>query len=190
VIELNIKSFIACLMMLCAVVASAATVGELPSSPFVDTESVTNVVFDAGDEDTRWFCLSMEIGATSSNNLEVAFGRDVNQNGLLDRDEMDLVVGWDSGEWFFRDRRAAQGQRVARSEGERKLNWRLKLNASREVVALTAVDAEGPVFAGVVYATLFDTGWNLMRVVARGEPTPDGLVVARAEGWGFRVILR
>ena len=74
-----------------------------PPSPYADTESVTNVAFNAGIAGDNFFALTLELDASPSNNVEVAFGHDANGNGALDDSEADLAVGWDCGEWFFRD---------------------------------------------------------------------------------------
>lgn len=184
------RDVLAIMTIVLAGATSAATVGGPALSPFADTESSTNVVFSVGNGDTRKFNLSIELNAASSNNLVVAFGRDTNTNGVLDRAEMDLLVGWDSGEWFYRDRISGNEQRVARASGERRLDWQIRLSPSQEAIAVSAYDANGSVFDNAVPPTMFNSEWNLMRVVARGRLEPSALVVANAVGWGFRVILR
>ncbi len=82
--------------------SGALTVAAPDVSTYADTEAATNVFFSAGDADARLFSLSLELDATESNNVCVAFGRDANDNGVLEREEADAVVGWDSGSWSFR----------------------------------------------------------------------------------------
>ncbi|MCQ2395683.1 MAG: hypothetical protein MJ249_15490 [Kiritimatiellae bacterium] len=199
--SLKVLALVAMLSLSGALGAATTEVAGLSPSSFVDTETVTNVLFNAGVDGVRRFCLSIELEASISNNVEVAFGRDVNTNGVLDRFEADLKVGWDAGEWFFRDRRAGVERHVARGEGRRRLDWQLRLDVDRMPVALVAADANGSVFGGAVTdadgggaaslpSTLFDADWNLMRVTTRGTSDPDGTVSATLGGWGFRVILR
>ena len=67
----------------------AASVSDFPSCPFPDTEVSTNVVLSVGNENTRVFSLTLELDASVSNGVEVAFGCDRNADGELNRLEMD-----------------------------------------------------------------------------------------------------
>ena len=49
-----------------------------PPSSYADTESVTNVAFNAGVPGDNVFSLSLALDASPSNNVEVAFGCDAN----------------------------------------------------------------------------------------------------------------
>ena len=181
--------FIAFLFLLVPVCV-AQGVAVPPPSDFVDTESATNVLLDVGDVYARRHELALELNATASNSVVVAFGCDANTNGILERTEADLLVGWEGGFWFFRDRRAHVGQKAARADGSRRLDWRLQLNAQRRAKSLVASDAEGPVFAANVPGTLFDPDWNLMRVTTRGCTSPEGVVVSRVSALGYGVTVR
>lgn len=170
--------------------AAVLTVSELPISSFVDTEVSTNVAFSTGSEEVRVFSLSLELNAAASNNVVVAFGCDVDGSGSLDRCEMDAVVGWDSGSWFWRDRRAGEEARTARVEGMRKLEALFTLNPRRQAKAIAARDGDGVVFSGPIPITMFDPNWNTMRVTARGVVAPNGIVVSRTSVYGFGVVVR
>ena len=85
---------------------------ELPLSPFADTEISTNLAFTAYEPRQRQFAYELAFDATPSNNFEVAFGRDVDANGILSRDEADFTVRFDCGEWFAR----AAGRAVGETE--------------------------------------------------------------------------
>lgn len=155
-----------------------------------DTEASTNVVFDAGNNDGRIFNLSIQLNATASNNVVVAIGRDTDENGVLDRMEEDLLVGWDAGRWFYHDRVSGAGHSVLRETGPRRLDWKLILNPRKEAKSLTATDGNGVVFEEPVPATMFNAGWNLMRVTSRGMAEPAGLIVTGVGNWGIMVIFR
>ena len=45
--------------------------------------------------------MSFALLASPSNNVEVAFGCDA--NGTLEDSDTAFAIGWDCGEWFFRD---------------------------------------------------------------------------------------
>ena len=159
-------------------------------SSYADTESTTNVVFSAGDTDDRLFRLSLELNATADNNVSVVFGTDANANGVLDREEADAVVGWDSGSWFYQDRVTGAEAHTSRTDGRRRLNLELTLNPHKAAKSVRAADADGVVFTGAIPAAMFNPDWDLMQVTARGLTEPGGIVVNEVLGWGFNVILR
>ena len=159
-------------------------------SSYADTEATTNVVLNAGDSDDRLFRLSLELNATADNNVSVVFGTDANANGVLDREEADAVVGWDSGSWFYQDRVSGAEAHTARTDGRRQLNWELTLNPHKAAKSIKATDANGVVFTGAIPAAMFNPDWNLMQVTARGLTEPGGIVVNEVVGGGFNVILR
>ena len=133
-----------------------------PVRPLAEVE--TNVFFDAGvATDNKWM-LTIERDAAASNCVEVVFGCDANGDGVLGIDEGELSVGWDCGEWFWRDRRA---NAACRAEGTtQRLDMTLYLNRDREGKSLVS-----SVFPPVVLPTCFNPDWNLARVVSRGAET-------------------
>ena len=172
------------------VVAECEPISALPLSAYADTEAVTNVAFNAGDSDDRLFRLSLELNATADNNVSILFGTDANENGVLDREEADTVVGWDSGSWFWRDRVTGAEAHTARTDGRRRLNWELSLNPHKAAKSVRAADADGVVFSGAIPAAMFNPDWDLMQVTARGLTEPNGIVVNQVLGQGLNVILR
>ncbi|MBR5548385.1 MAG: hypothetical protein IKU71_01515 [Kiritimatiellae bacterium] len=148
-----------------------------PVRPLAEVE--TNVFFDAGvATDNKWM-LTIERDAAASNSVEVVFGRDANEDGVLGIEEGELLVGWDCGEWLWRDRRANAACRVAGS-GSR-MDWRLRLSST--VTSSTegsdpsvedcraAKSLASSVFPPVVLPTCFNPDWNLARVISRGVET-------------------
>ena len=146
-----------------------------PPSPYADTESVTNVAFNAGVPGDNVFSLSLALDASPSNNVEVAFGCDANGNGTLDDSEASFAVGWDCGEWFFRDIAADVAGSCAGSCGRRKLDWNLRLDQSLAPKTFRAY-AGGAALPFPMTATMYDPSWNVARVTVRGSVGP-GIVV-------------
>ena len=136
----------------------------LPEAVRPLAEVETNVVFSTGAAaDNKW-TLTIERDAAVSNSVEVVFGRDANEDGVLGVEEGEFCVGWDCGEWFWRDRRANTACRV---EGTaQRLDMTLYLNRDREAKSLAS-----SVFPAVVSPTCFNPDWNLARVVSRGAET-------------------
>ena len=134
----------------------------MPLRPLAEVE--TNVVFSTGAATDNKWTLTIERDAAASNSVEVVFGRDANEDGVLGVEEGELCVGWDCGEWFWRDRRSSTACRV---EGTtQRLDMTLYLNRDREAKLLAS-----SVFPSVVSPTCFNPDWNLARVVSRGVET-------------------
>jgi len=144
-----------------ALAGARVVVPSLPEAvrPMVEVE--TNVVFSTGAAaDNKW-TLTIERDAAVSNSVEVVFGHDANEDGVLEVEEGELCVGWDCGEWFWRDRRSSTACRV---EGTaQRLDMTLYLNRDREAKSLAS-----SVFPAIVSPTCFNPDWNLARVVSRG----------------------
>ncbi len=138
-----------------------------PPSPYADTEAVTNVSFGAGVAGDNVFALSLALDASPSNNVEAAFGCDADENGILDDSEVAFAVGWDCGEWFFRDVAADVADSCAAPGGRASLDWRLKLDAALTPRDLRASVGTSPLPFPVM-ATMYDPSWNMARVSVRG----------------------
>ena len=147
-----------------ALAAERVVVPSLPEAVRPLAEVETNVVFSTGAAaDNKW-TLTIERDAAVSNSLEVVFGRDANEDGVLGVEEGEMSVGWDCGEWFWRDRRA---NTVCRVEGTaQRLDVTLCLSRDRVAKSLAS-----SVFPSVVSPTCFNHDWNLSRVVSRGAET-------------------
>ena len=144
-----------------AFAAARVVVPQLPEAVRPMAEVETNVVFSAGAATDNKWTLSIERDAAVSNSVEVVFGCDANEDGVLGVEEGELCVGWDCGEWFWRDRRANTACRV---EGTaQRLDVTLCLSRDRVAKSLAS-----SVFPAVVSPTCFNPDWNLARVVSRG----------------------
>ena len=151
-----------CLGLALAVHASARlAVLSLPEAVRPLAEVETNVVFSTGAATDNKWTLTIERDAAVSNSLEVVFGREANEDGVLGVEEGELCVGWDCGEWFWRDRRANTACRV---EGTAQ-RLEMVIYLSRDRVAKSLASS---VFPAVVSPTCFNPDWNLARVVSRG----------------------
>ena len=136
-------------------------VPQLPEAvrPFAEVE--TNVVFATGAATDNKWTLSIERDASVSNCVEVVFGRDVNEDGVLAIEEGELCVGWDCGEWFWRDRRANAACRVEGNAPRLDMTFYLSQDRAAKLLASS-------IFPSVVSPTCFNPDWDLARVVSRG----------------------
>ena len=148
-------------LALSAFAGARVVVSSLPEAVRPLAEVETNVVFSTGAAaDNKW-TLTIERDAAVSNSVEVVFGRDANEDGVLGIEEGELCVGWDCGEWCWRDRRANTTCRVVGTT--QCLDMTLYLTRDREAKSLAS-----SVFPSVVSPTCFNPDWNLARVVSRG----------------------
>ena len=139
-------------------------VSQMPEPVRALAEVETNVVFSTGAATDNKWTLTIERDTLVSNCVEVVFGRDANEDGVLGIEEGELSIGWDCGEWFWRDRRSNAACRV---EGTaQRLDMTLYLNRDRAAKSLAS-----SVFPPVVSPTCFNPDWNLARVVSRGAET-------------------
>ena len=149
------------LLALSAFAGARVVVPSLPEAVRPLAEVETNVVFSTGAAaDNKW-TLTIERDAAVSNSVEVVFGCDANEDGVLGVEEGELCVGWDCGEWFWRDRRANTTCRVVGTT--QRLDMVLYLTRDREAKSLAS-----SAFLSVVSPTCFNPDWNLARVVSRG----------------------
>jgi len=151
-------------LTLTASASERIVVPSLPDAVHSLAEVETNVVFSTGAATDNKWTLTIERDVAASNSVEVVFGRDADEDGVLGVEEGELCVGWDCGEWFWRDRRSSTACRV---EGTtQRLDMTLYLNRDREAKLLAS-----SVFPSVVSPTCFNPDWNLARVVSRGAET-------------------
>ena len=158
--------------------AAALAVPSLPAPEYDDYEVVTNCVFDASRCDARMFSIRMEIDAVPSNGVEVVFGHDTDNDGILSRTEEALVVGYDCGEWKVVDCATGDETTCTGLFGRVVFDWKLRLGSDRAPRSLVVTVNGQPAFAqfGPSPASfLFDPAWNAAKVVRRGlsDPHPN-----------------
>ena len=137
----------------------------LPESSFADTEVSTNIAFSAGAGMQR-IRLTVDMQASPSNNVEVAVGRDADNDGRLSLDEAAITVGYDCGEWFVRS---------AAKDSHR---------------AVDVADSGRFCRAYEIRARHIDRSWNLVKVTRRGLGAADERVTAELTEAGFGLSVR
>ena len=145
----------------------------LPPVAHADTEVVTNVVFSSWQRGAAKFAFSLSFLATPSNNVEAAFGKDANANGVLEPEETDLVVGWNRGNWFVQN--GTDGERFSGAstsmEDVKTLAWNYRLTAAPTPARLSVMldgTAAFPTLSEDSPEWLHRRKWNLMRLTGRG----------------------
>ena len=171
----NMHMKIWAILILFPAAAFGVAVGPLPPSEFVDTEVTAHHRLELPTFGLRGLDFRLKFTGTTSNNIEVAFGRDVDANGNLELHETDVVVGWECGRYFierFRTGERIEETNIGTNDVERLLEWHYAFQKSgKEFKAFAATNEVGAVFAHVSTNTpawLYDRNWNLMRLTARG----------------------
>ena len=155
--------------------ATTFAVPTMTEATYDDTEVVTNHSFTAIRSDSRVFSFTLELDATPSNSVEVAFGRDIDGDGALSRFEATMRVGWDCGVWKIVDYATGDVLSESGSPGRVSLSWRLNFSSDGVPKSLaTSVSGTG-VFAALAEHPpqfLFSKDWNMVRVTCRGIESP------------------
>ncbi len=166
------------------------------AAEFADSEVTTNIPVNVFRSDVRGLDVSVELCATPSNDVQVAFGRDADGDGVLAPEETDLVLGWDCGRWFAEE--AAAGARIfaedeAPAAGNRFLRWRAELDVAGGVSRLAVTNTSGAAFAELSAARpgwACRSGWNLMRLTRRGTDMPDECFAVSLRYTAFSLFFR
>ena len=73
----------------------------MQESPWLDTEVFTNIVVKASQNELRKIDVDMQFIGSPTNNVQIAFGHDVDHDGDLADEETQLVFGWKCGRRFL-----------------------------------------------------------------------------------------
>ena len=161
-----------CTLLLAATISLSA----LPPAEYDDTEVVTNAALPAARADTQVFSFRIELDATPSNCVEVAFGCDDDGDGVLSRHEEALIVGWDCGGWKVVDCATGVELCEAGATGHAFLSFRVRLGDGGAPSSFEATAGGSAVFAALGANPprfLYSPEWNAVRVSCRGFGTPD-----------------
>ena len=171
------------------------TVTQMPVSPFADTEVSTNMVINKAD--INYVDLKFTFCGTPTNDLEMAFGTDVNTNGVLDAEEVETRFGWRGGRYFIENALTCESFDSDAIAGSQNLSVELHLDirsSPQQVRRIALAGANAAAFAGILSdrppAWLWRREWNLMRVTRRGTETPSDWLYYKAANLGFAIRLR
>lgn len=195
--RIEMRSLIMILVAAAGMQASAWTVHvqEMPVSPFADTEVSTNIPINKAD--ISYSDLNFCFDGTPTNNLELAFGTDVNTNGVLEAEEVGARFGWRAGRYFIENMLTGDmfdGEALNSSQSF-SVNLHLEVRYSsqqvRKVVVAGVNAAEfGALVTNVPPAWIWRRDWNLMRATRRGTEPPSDWIDYSASHRGFAIRLR
>lgn len=156
--------------------AKEAFIGEQPVSTSLGTEVSTNVPFNVSRNDTKTFTVEMEQNGGVSNNVQVAFGQDLDGDGDLAPDESDLVLGWRRGSCFIEDVEGEVRRFADSTEGVSRVSLEMTVKTDGVFRPRRAAFTNelGECFSDLgVPEYLFKTNWNLLKVTRRGVEAAD-----------------
>ena len=186
-------------LVLCTGLVGAASAASLqpdalPRSPFADTEVTTNCPFSFASPFVADFRLTVEFDSTPSNNVQIAFGRDSDADGVLSAGETGMALAWDCGEWvLFGTNALPFAVSPAVSTNEHKvLRWDLHLRRkSPKRLVLTENDVPlSPDFEADPEPWFYDRTWDTFRLTARGVDDPAESFVVDLNEKGALIFLR
>lgn len=162
------------IVIVTTVIASAREidVSAQPVSLFADTEVSTNVVVHTGRTDAREVKLHLEFEGTPTNDLEVAFGCDMNTNGVLDVSEVETVYGWRGGRYFIENVREWNRIETEAAENASCGVFDVQLKNDRNYAPALFTATCGVERAFLEFGThppawLFRNEWDMMRVAKK-----------------------
>ena len=153
---------------LCAV-SEALYFPQSPPSERPGWEVSTNVVVNLSDSGSRCFRVRMSVNGSHYNCAMLEFGVDANANGRLERNEVEMSVGWNCGEWICRDRVNGLQSMASRPSGRRKIDFLLNMHEMDNSSFLLNAQDDVPLFSNIQTQGLFNPSWNLVRLVTRGD---------------------
>ena len=181
-------------LALSALAAARVVVPSQPMSPYLDTEVSTNCALHRSRIDARTLDVHFQFEGTPTNDLEVAFGRDSNTNGVLDVQEIDTVYGWRGGRYFIENVRAWERIETAADANALCGVIDIHLENDAELVPRRFTATCGGAAAFAQLATpppwLFRSDWTLMKVTRRGVGVPSEWVRCDVEYASFAIRLR
>ena len=163
------------------------------TSSYADTEVTTNIAINTQRFDVKEFALNIFFEAASSNNIQVAFGRDEDGNGILSFSETDAVYGYRNGKSVIEDVKNAVRYEEVPADGSRNFNIKMRMKKDytpKEFSASVGTSQIFTDFSSDVPSWLYRPDWNLMRVTRRGAGAPADWLSCDIKYSHFYIIVR
>ena len=152
--------------------ARTIQIQSLPNSSFADTEVVTNIAIHTLRSDVRQFDLYLRLDTTMTNDLEVALGKDMDNDGILGIDEIETTYGLRGGGCFVENTSECESRQSDATDTSNHAFAIHIVNSSVMVPQqLNITDNGNAIFAEIAETLptwLYRTSWNMMRIMRRG----------------------
>ena len=166
----------------------------LPRCEFADTEVTTNCSFSFASPFAVDFRLTMEFDSTLSNNVQIAFGRDSDADGVLSAGETGMILAWDCGKWILSGTNALPSVVLPAvdTNAHKVLYWDLRLRGKRPKSLVLTENGQllFPDFASAPEPWFYGRDWNMFRLTARGIDDPAESFIVDLNEKGALILLR
>jgi hypothetical protein len=177
--------------------AETLTVTNQPP-PYAGWETSTDVPLPPRQAETRFFRAEITFTATASNNVQMAFGTDIDKDGRLPAEETSVTVGWDRGTWFILSGNLLQRftcvPQDASTATSRTLKMAMRFSANGTPLSLSFKDGAGyPLaFDGLegIPSWMSSKLWDTAALTARGWDARDEQATFSFVLDGTQIILR
>lgn len=144
-------------------------------------ETSQDVPLPPRQTETRVFKAEICFTATASNNVQMAFGSDVDKDGKLPAEETSATVGWDRGAWLILSGDLLQKftciPQDASTSTNRTLRMSVRLSSDGTPLSLSFKDGNGNplVFEGLegIPSWISPKLWDMAALTARGWDVRD-----------------
>jgi len=187
---------ISLLLLLIPLSALAGILPQLPPSDTPVTEVSACHPLGQNWTNLRKLEFRLEFVGTASNDVEVAFGRDLDGNGALESHETRLLIGWECGRYFVENfKTGARYEAVgATNNTARVLDWSYVLKGDERLLrAFFATAESNAAFAELTAEPpgwIYDRDWDMMRLVARGTDIQNERFSVKTTRSATTIILR
>ena len=169
-------------------VLALCVAGGLPPWEMADTEVSTNCLFAFEKRNVKHLRIGLGCIGTPSNNVQVAFGRDANTNGVLEVSETGFAVGWDCGEWVLRDSGTNEWSAASVTTNDMK-SLAFDLGVARAKPRRVSATENGEALTwdvpGRLPRSLYCNEWDTLRLTVRGIDPPEESLRAQVVVEGF-----
>ena len=183
-----------CCLAASAALGADAILGGMPRGEFADTEAATNVPFAFQGKGVRDFRFVLDFAGTPSNNVQLAFGRDLDLDGVLSADEADMTFAWDCGEWRVENgtNLASFATAAATTNSSKRLEWDLRMKRTR-MRRLDVLENGVALFPELVDSPepwFYSPDWDILRLTARGVDASAESAGVALDVTGYTINLR
>ena len=170
-IAVNLCAFV--LTLASAETFAAGRIVRLEQTDRLDTETTEFHRLDLTGWNTVGLNLSFRFANAVSNNVEIAIGRDDDEDGVLSFFETDVVVGQDVGNYYIEYLPDGTLYEESAGSGDAIEHWLgCQVRERRQQTCGLAFTSEcGPLFtelSTVLPPWFYDANWNLVRLTKRG----------------------
>ena len=177
-----------------------ATTTEITNQPppHAGWETSQDVPLPPRQTETRFFKAEITLTSTASNNVQMAFGSDVDKDGNLPAEETAATVGWDRGAWLILSGDLLQKftciPQDASTATNRTFRMSVRLSADGTPIGLSFKDGNGNplAFEGLegIPSWINPKLWDMASLTARGWDSRDEQATFSFMLDGTKILLR